>query len=182
MPSFAVRREVAFIDPSVADVDALLAGLRPGVMPILLSGRRDAVEEMAEALSGFAGLDAVHVLAHGRPGEVSFKAGALAADALARHAEALRAIGDSLSREGALLLWSCETGKGARGEAFVAALARALGAEVRAAEGLIGAPARGGARGGRTDRRARARRALGSRCRDIQCGTGAAHGRGNPDL
>ena len=56
----------------------------------------------------------------------------------------LAAIGPALAKDGEVLLWSCETGRGARGAAFLAALAQASGASVAALGGgwaLDGAPA-----------------------------------------
>jgi large repetitive protein len=56
----------------------------------------------------------------------------------------LAAIGPALAKDGEVLLWSCETGRGARGAAFLAALAQASGASVAAASGRVGAAAPGG--------------------------------------
>jgi hypothetical protein len=46
----------------------------------------------------------------------------------------LAAIGPALAKDGEVLLWSCETGRGARGAAFLAALAQASGASVARGE------------------------------------------------
>jgi hypothetical protein len=59
------------------------------------------------------------------------------------YAAELADVGRTL-RDGAFQLWSCETGQGERGAAFVDALARATGARVAAATGLIGSAAKGG--------------------------------------
>ena len=56
----------------------------------------------------------------------------------------LAALGPALAKDGEVLLWSCETGRGARGAAFLAALAQASGASVAAASGRVGAAAPGG--------------------------------------
>src|SRR5438094_1617726 len=48
--------EVVFIDPAVSDVETLLAGLRPGVQPVLLDATRPAAAQMAAALAGRRGL------------------------------------------------------------------------------------------------------------------------------
>src|SRR5205823_4765109 len=56
----------------------------------------------------------------------------------------LAAIGQALGDNGDLLLWSCQSGQGGRGAAFVDALAGATGAGVAAAGGLVGAASRGG--------------------------------------
>src|SRR5919198_2055022 len=79
------KREIAFIDRGVDDLATLLAGIRPDVEPILLSNDEPAPRQMARAVQGREEqLDAIHVIAHGRPGEVSFSAGALAAETIDR--------------------------------------------------------------------------------------------------
>ena len=137
-------KEIAFVDRNVDDLPTFLAGLRPELDPILLSDDEPALCQIARLVRRGDGLDAIHVIAHGRVGEVSFGAGALSLESLAGHAADLRAIGQALGNDGKLLLWSCQTGAGARGSAFVAALESATGAEVRAAAGTIGSQPLGG--------------------------------------
>ena len=69
------KREIAFIDRGVDDLAILVAGMRSGVEPILLSNDEAAPRQMARAVEGRNGLEAIHVIAHGRSGEVSFVAG-----------------------------------------------------------------------------------------------------------
>src|SRR5881392_3901249 len=104
------KREIAFIDRGVDDLATLLAGIRPDVEPILLSNDEPAPRQMARAVQGREGqLDAIHVIAHGRPGEVSFSAGALNVEAMAQHLADFSTLSRTLGSDGALLLWSCNT-------------------------------------------------------------------------
>jgi Ca2+-binding RTX toxin-like protein len=139
-----VTREIALIDPSIPEVDAFVAGLRPGIEAILLSASADALTRIGEEVRDRAELQAIHIVAHGRPGALIFSAGTVSVQSLAGHAEDLRAIGDALARDGAVMLWACETGQGKAGERFVEALERMTGAAVGAASGLVGAEAMGG--------------------------------------
>jgi len=132
-------REIAFIDPAISHLDSFVAGLRPGIEMVLLSREGHAVSEIAAALEGRAGLDAIHIVAHGAPGELRFGTGPLNIKTINDHRAELAEIGDALSRDGTLLLWSCETGAGWQGACFVEALERATGAEIAAAQGKIGA-------------------------------------------
>ena len=75
---------------------------------------------------------------------MSFGAGTLSLHSIDEQAGDLGTIGTALGERGALMLWSCQSGQGERGAAFVEALAHASGATVAAAMGLIGAAARGG--------------------------------------
>ena len=70
-------REIIFIDRAVMDIPGLVAGLRPGVAPVLLGGELPAAEVIARAVRDYESLDAIHIVAHGRPGELSFSGGAL---------------------------------------------------------------------------------------------------------
>ena len=138
------KPEILFIDPSVSDIETLLAGLRPGVEAVLLDADRPAAAQMAQAIVGRSGLAVVHVIAHGSPGRVHFASGEWSRETLKRDAADLRAIGRALRADGDIRLWSCETGKSASGESFVEALENLTGVYVGAASGLVGAEASGG--------------------------------------
>jgi len=120
-------REIAFIDAGIDDIEALIAGLRPDVAPVLLSPYKPALVQMADALRGVVELRAIHIVAHGRPGEVAFASGALSVENLGAYSSELVAIGAALSERSGFNLWSCQTAKGESGRACVAALSRAAG-------------------------------------------------------
>jgi len=86
-------QEILFVDPGIPDLGTFLSELRPGLEAILLSPKRPAPAQIADALRGRADLDAIHIVAHGAPGEVSFASGARSNDALKEHAADLAAIG-----------------------------------------------------------------------------------------
>src|SRR5262249_33825871 len=79
----------------LALVPTLLAGVRPELDPILLSDDEPALCQIARLVRRGARLDAIHVIAHGRVGEVSFGAGAVSLESLAGHTAELRAIGQA---------------------------------------------------------------------------------------
>src|SRR5690606_38343469 len=56
------RREVAFVDTSVAGYESLLAELGTGVETILIDGSENGLEQMVAALQGLSNIDALHVL------------------------------------------------------------------------------------------------------------------------
>ncbi len=107
-------REIAFIDPSVSDLDTILGGLRPEVEAVVLVAQ-PAARQIATALRERQGIDAVHVIAHGAPGRVSFAPGDWSPHTLDGDAEDFAAIGRALGDDGSLRLWSCCTGAGAAG-------------------------------------------------------------------
>ncbi|WGD54678.1 Ig-like domain-containing protein [Bradyrhizobium sp. CB1650] len=153
------QHEIAFIDRNVDDLAALLAGLRSEVEPIVLSTDAPAPRQMAEVLQHRSDLAAIHLIAHGAPGQVNCGASALALETIEHDGEDLATIGRALGDGGSLQLWACNAARGERGATFVDALARATGVEVLAATGLVGAAALGGdwelrARSGASEARA----------------------------
>ena len=126
MPTSAAK-EIAFIDRGIADIDSFLAGLRPDIEPIVLSSSQSAPAQIAKALCGRSALAAIHIVAHGQAGEVSFSSGALSLESVNDHADELAAIGQSLGDNGNLFLWTCHTAQSKHGQSFVEALSRASG-------------------------------------------------------
>ena len=130
--------EIAFIDPAITDIDALLSGLRPDVEAIILSRTDPAVAQMARAVERQTDIGAIHVIAHGLPGEVSFAAGALSVETIDDEAAGLRDLGAALGADGILSIWACHTGAGERGDAFTDMLAKTTGTRVATAGVLVG--------------------------------------------
>ena len=137
-------REFVFVDPSVADLGVLLKGMRPQIAVSVLSGAEPTSGQMARVLAQHQGIDVLHIVAHGQPGEVSFAAGALSLESVDDHREDLGRIGSALSADGEIRLWVCEAAAGDNGAAFIAALMRNTGVPVAASAGRVGAAAHGG--------------------------------------
>lgn len=136
--------EIAFVDAGIDDLAALLAGLKRGVEVVMLDSSGDAIAQIATALEGRDSLAAIHIVANGGEGRIDFGAGSIGVSDLAARAGALSAIGGALGAGGDILLWSCNTGAGSIGQAFVESLALATGADVAASTDPTGAAARGG--------------------------------------
>ena len=126
--SMTPHSEILFIDPAVDDIGTLLNGLRPEVKAFVLDPARPAARQMARLLEGRGKLDAVHVIAHGAPGRISFGGGDWTTDTLENEAEDLGRIGLALAEGGGLRLWSCYAGAGDEGQAFVEGMRLAAGA------------------------------------------------------
>src|SRR5688572_12533742 len=90
-------REIAFIDRGVSDLGTLLAGMRPDVRAFVLPGEQPALAEIAIALRQQPAVETVHIVAHGSPGAVNFRAGTLSAEDLADQTADLHAIRQALA-------------------------------------------------------------------------------------
>ena len=147
LPELAIaggRTEIVFIESDVADIDTLIRGFGAGKEIVILDAGRDGLRQIAEALEGRGGIDALHVISHGQQGSVSLGSLMLGADNLPEHAADLQAIGRSMVEGGDILLYGCDVGAGNEGLALVGSLAAATGADAAASSNLTGAAVLGG--------------------------------------
>jgi hypothetical protein len=139
------RTEVAFVDPTVPDYQALLAGMDPNIEVIMLNGGQDGIEQMASALSGRTGIDAIHLISHGNSGELQLGTGRLNIESMSgQYADELAIIQQSLSEQADILVYGCDFAEGDAGELAVNRLAELTGADVEASNDLTGHTSLGG--------------------------------------
>jgi hypothetical protein len=135
------RTGILFIDTGVEGYEGLVAGAGPGVEVVLIDHARDGLGQVAAALAGRAGVDAVHVIGHGANGTIALGASLITEASLPAYADELATIRAALSENADLLLYGCAVGADA---GLLRALAEATGADVAASTDLTGAARRGG--------------------------------------
>jgi Ca2+-binding RTX toxin-like protein len=128
---FRTTRAVLIADAQLENLDQLLTGLDAGVEPWLIASNQDALPLIFKALAQ-PDLTQLHLLAHGAPGEIRLGKRTLTAADFHHHFD------DAAERDLEIAFWSCHTGAGTAGAALTQAVAAATGAQVFAAEGLIG--------------------------------------------
>ncbi|WP_296950515.1 Ig-like domain-containing protein [uncultured Massilia sp.] len=137
-------KEIVFVENNLPDLQSVLAGLRPGVEVVLLDSAGDGLAQMADALRGRTGIDAIHIVSHGAAGALDLGATTLSAATLAEHAGALDTIGAALAAGGDILLYGCDAAAGGDGQALLAGLAALTHADVAASTDPTGAAGQGG--------------------------------------
>ena len=142
--SLAALSAIVFVEADVADVQVLLDGLAAGTEVHVLDPLQDGLAQIAAVMAHRQGVDALHIVSHGREGELSLGSLSLTAGNVAGHAAALGTIARALSADADILLYGCEVGAGSAGAALLAALAEASGADVAASTNLTGAAGLGG--------------------------------------
>ncbi len=137
--------EIVFVDSGVEDIDVIIAGFGPDVEVHVLEAGSDGVGQIADVLQGRTGIDAIHIISHGRSGTLDLGSTKLTEASMAgRHADELAVIRSALSDSADILLYGCDFAAGSRGQSAVAALASATGADVAASDDLTGAADLGG--------------------------------------
>ncbi len=143
-PSTSSVKTILFIDPSVADADTLLDGLDPSTVVLRLNAKTDGLSQMADALAGYSGLDAIHILSHGSTGKLFLGSSTVNRANLVDHATQLAKIGEALSENGDILLYGCDVAQGETGNLFIRSLAQYTGADVAASTNFTGYKVQGG--------------------------------------
>ncbi|MBN2644598.1 MAG: DUF4347 domain-containing protein, partial [Desulfuromonadaceae bacterium] len=138
--------QVVFILDTLPDVQTLIAAAPKGSAVVLLDGRGDALQAMADYLQTVpaASVDAIHLFSHGSTGSLQLGSLTLDSTNLQTYGDALRQLGSALSEQGDLLLYGCNVAGDETGRAFIDELAQLTGADVAASEDLTGNAALGG--------------------------------------
>ena len=140
------KTEVVFVDTSVADYKTLEAGIKAGVAIVEIDGSKDGLAQIAQWAQTHSGYDSIAILGHGEQATLHLGTTTLTTASLssATVQTELAEVGQALTNDGDLMLYGCDVAKGAEGEAFIAALASATGADVAASTDTTGAQAKGG--------------------------------------
>lgn len=136
--------EIIFIDGSVEGLQAYIQN-RPGAEIIILEANQDGIKQIAAALNGRAGINAVHILSHGSQANLYLGTAALNVGSMTTTYTAdLATIKAALAPNADLLIYGCDFAKGEEGKAAAAMLAELTGADVAASDDLTGTVALSG--------------------------------------
>ena len=148
--SSTTRHELVIVDTATPDyqqlVDDILSRDPEGgqIDVALLDPSRDGVDQLGEILSGYADLDAVHIVSHGEAGAVSLGNATLDSAALREQSDAISGWGDALNADGDLLIYGCNLAASDAGKQLVDTLASLTRADVTASDDPTSNAARGG--------------------------------------
>ena len=134
------KKEVVFVDTSVADYKALEAAVKAGVEIEEIDGSQSGLAQIAQWAETHTGYDSISLLSHGAEGVLHLGTDAITDAALsdATVQAELAEIGHSLNAGGDLLLYGCDIAKGDDGQQFITDLAAATGADVAASTDTTG--------------------------------------------
>ncbi len=133
------RQELVVFDPCVAELPLLTRSFNRNVNYLVLDGAVDGIDQIRSALENCRyPIDALHIIAHGDPGQIRLGSTTLTNDNLDYYTDALKNISDRLVGNKDVLLYSCRTGDGDVGQQFVSKLSTITGADVAASNDLTG--------------------------------------------
>lgn len=145
-----IAKQLLIADASVKDVDVLLASLKSDIDCWVIQRKSDVKELLKKAFCS-RGLSSLHLLGHGMPGAISL--GDVKIDITnwlaltCGDTEITRTQSKKISlcqkkslptHKWNICFWSCNTGEGSKGKAFMQHVADCTGAYVYASSGLVG--------------------------------------------
>ncbi len=128
-------RTLVIADTDIEDAAVLLERLEPGTDLWWVDARSNFADTLDNALSGR--YETLHFVGHGQPGSITLGGNVL-------DAEDFTALSKVDVEAPSIHFWSCMTGAGAKGRAFVHRIAEAFDTVVTAFSGLVGAGDKGG--------------------------------------
>lgn len=128
------RREVAFVDVTVSDYQALVDGVGEGVEVYLVS----SMDDINSILKNETNIDAIHILSHGNTGEISVGNDVLNQNTLSNFDEVLQSMKSSLNENGDILLYGCNVASDGSGQEFIDLLSSETQADVAASNDVTG--------------------------------------------
>src|SRR5262245_1219594 len=119
--STATARQIVFIDSAVSNLQALLAGLAPDAIAVVLDSSQDGVQQIADYLAAnqLSDLSAIQIVSHGSEGSITLGSTVLDNDTLASYADLLAQIGATLAPNGDIMLYGCDVAVGTIGQQFI---------------------------------------------------------------
>ena len=134
---------VLFVDSAVQDYETLTRGVDESTAVVILSRNQDGVQQIADALGSYSNLQSIQVVSHGSEGQVSLGNTTLNNSTIDTYTEALEEWGDSLSKDGDILLYGCNVAAD-EGRSFINRLSDITSADIAASTDDTGSAALGG--------------------------------------
>ena len=133
-----------FVDPAVKDYQQLIGDLPADAELRMLQADRDGISQIAEELYDQRDIAQIHLISHGRDGEIQAGNTWLSLDNIQAKSSDLSQIGTALGNSGSLYIYGCQVAYGSKGKHFLNEIARYTGANIAASENWTGSYLHGG--------------------------------------
>ncbi len=149
LPGDVATAELIVIDSAMEDVEQWIESLKTQsnseLHTLVLDSALDGVQQISDALEQLqTSFDAIHLLTHGRAGEIQLGSTVLSNETLAAYAGQLAEWANGLSEQADLLIYGCNVAASDAGVELLEGLSASTGADVAASEDATGNAALGG--------------------------------------
>ena len=137
-------RTLVIIDASVGEDFDFSSAIPEGAELVILNRGIDAIDQISNVLAKRSGLQSVHLISHGRSGELLLGGQTVNDDTVVAHRDQLINWQKSFVDGGDLLIYGCDVGSGELGRSFLNGLSTLTGLDIAASTDLTGAESRRG--------------------------------------
>ncbi|WP_156420244.1 DUF4347 domain-containing protein, partial [Rheinheimera sp. EpRS3] len=133
-----------FVDPAVKDYQQLIGDLPADAELRILQADRDGISQIAEELYGQRNIAQIHLISHGRDGEVQAGNTWLSVDNIRNARNNLALIGEALATNGSIYIYGCQVAAGVKGKTLLNNIASITSANIAASDDWTGDAKQGG--------------------------------------
>ncbi len=131
------------IDSAVDNYQELIAGVKLGIVPIVISNIEDGIGQITAILEEYFDLATIHIVTHGSPGSLQIGNTRLSLKTLNKYQPQLQQWRKALKADGEILLYGCRVAAD-EGINLIQQLKQIIGVEIAASSNLMGSKAAGG--------------------------------------
>ena len=135
---------LVFVDTSVEDYQTLARQLPQNAEVIYLTPGENGLAQISSHLGNRPALDEIHLISHGREGEIQLGNLWLTSENVPTYQASLQKLGNALRPGGDILIYGCNVSAGPTGAEFLQSLASVTGKDVAASNNWTGDIAKGG--------------------------------------
>ncbi|XHL94213.1 MAG: FG-GAP-like repeat-containing protein [Microcoleus anatoxicus] len=135
---------IIIIDPTIPDSHHIASGIKPGTATYILKSQPNAIEQITTILAQHTGIESLHIISHGSPGNLHLGATELNSNNLENFSPQIKQWGNALTQNADILLYGCEVAAGEIGQNFLKRLSEITGADIAASATLTGSAELGG--------------------------------------
>lgn len=140
-------KAIVFIDSGVTDINTIVRAASMDAEIVLLDAKSDGIEQIASHFQGRTGVEKMHIVSYGAPGELQLGNATLSLSSITgAHRDGLAIVGTALAHDACILVCGSEDLASTKGEAFIQALANVTGANVYGSDDPAWASVPGGDR------------------------------------
>jgi hypothetical protein len=123
---------IVIIDPTVPDSHQIAQGIKPGTATYILESQPNAIEQITTILAQHTGIEALHILSHGSPGNLYLGTTELNSSNIENYSQQLRQWRNAFTLHASIILYGCNVAAGDSGSQFLTQLYQLTGANIAA--------------------------------------------------
>ncbi|MEG4924281.1 DUF4347 domain-containing protein, partial [Microcoleus sp. F10-D1] len=123
---------IVILDPTVPDSNYIAQGIKPDTTTYILESQPDAIEQITTILAQHTGIESLHIITHGSPGNIYLGTTELNSSNIENYSQQLQQWRNALTANASIILYGCNVAAGKSGHQFLTQLHQLTGANIAA--------------------------------------------------